>query len=342
MYSTYADINKETKSQTTGTIVMARPNDFCFNEQTGIDNEYQKRPNLRPKHIRSQALKEFEQMVSRLDSRGVEVLVLEKKSTSVKTPDAVFPNNWFTTTADGGLFIYPMLTENRRQERQAEQLSILLNNNGFVVNHTTWIGSPVETNSILEGTGVMIFDHPKSTVYAAISERCSPQQLRNLSRLKDIEKAVLFETSGSGGKPVYHTNVVMSIGEYFAVLCPECFTFEEQLETVTSSLSADREIIEISMAQMENSFCGNILQIKNKSGDPLIVMSESAFNGFSKNQIEKLSRYGELVINPIPTIEEVGGGSCRCMMAEIFLPRNNSSLTLALNANPKYSCKLVR
>ena len=172
----------------------------------------------------------------------------------------------------------------------------------------------------LEGTGSMVIDHAHETVYAAESQRCHPKQFNNFIHARRYREGVLFKTRGSSGKPIYHTNVMMSIGKTFVVICGECIVPEERDE-VLGRLARYHDVIEISIPQMEQSMCGNILQIRNSADEPLIVMSRRAFNGFDDDQKWRLRRHGRLIPVDIDTIEQVGGGSARCMMAEIFLPR---------------------
>jgi len=308
-------------SHLTDTVLMVRPEGFAFNVQTGEDNEFQHHLDASAEQIRQQALAEFAAMVARLEAEGVDVLVLEKDPRGITPPDAVFPNNWFTTTSTGEIYIYPMLTPNRREERRVNCISQLLLDNQHSIEQVTWVGHPFKEDQILEGTGAMIIDHATGTVYAALSERCDEELLEKFIAMSGLRRSMTFHTESSTGKPIYHTNVMMSIGEGFAVLCSESFTDSKELTRIKQNLSATHEIIDISLAQMEQSFCGNILNIRNRQGEPLIVMSQSAFDGFTEAQRETLSKYGKIIANPVPTIEQIGGGSCRCMLAEIFLPK---------------------
>lgn len=300
-------------------LVMVRPSDFGFNEETGKDNEFQSRPHS-DEDVREQALLEFDGMVNNLRQAGARVLILEKAANTVRTPDAVFPNNWFSTDRNGNLFIYPMMAENRRQERRVSELEILLRDNGYQVSNLIYVGGEAETQSILEGTGAMVMDHHDQWLYAARSERCHPQQLANFLTLSGYQGATLFDTASSAGNPIYHTNVMMSVGRDFAVLCSDSFVNDAQLEEVRGRLAQSKEVIDISLEQMELAFCGNILQLQSMAGTPLISMSRRAFNGFTESQRRTLAQFGELVVNDIEVIERIGGGSARCMMAEIFLP----------------------
>lgn len=306
-------------SRTTDTVLMVRPYDFGFNEETGLDNEFQTRVDRSPEEINQQANKEFQGMVDTLRAEGVTVLVLEKPDNEYhRTPDAIFPNNWFSTEHDGTIITYPMAAKSRRLERRPEDVEKLLKANGYKIRNVINVGSIDETDDFLEGTGSMIIDHRAEVVYAARSQRCNTRQFENFIRLRFYEKGIMFNTRSSRGTAIYHTNVMMSIGDKFAVICLECIYDETERALVLESLEKSFDIIEISMDQMENYFCGNILQVNSSGGRPLIVMSAKAFSGFTEGQKEHLSRYGKLLPIDLTTIETVGGGSARCMMAEIF------------------------
>ena len=298
---------------------MVRPYDFGYNEETGLDNEFQNRPSESEEEINRKANEEFQAMVDRLRVEGVTVLILEKPEKAYdRTPDAIFPNNWFSTEHDGTLLTYPMAAMNRRRERRPEDVEKLLKANGYKIRNVINVGSLDENDHFLEGTGSMIIDHRAEIVYAARSVRCNDSQFDNFIRLRFYEEGILFDTRSSNGSPIYHTNVMMSIGDKYAVACLECIPDAAQRERVKKSLTDSFDLIEISMEQMETHFCGNILQVNSAGGRPLIVMSRTAHDGFTQEQRDRLSRYGMLLPMDLHTIETVGGGSARCMMAEIF------------------------
>jgi hypothetical protein len=302
-------------------VVMVRPVDFAFNDETGADNVFQHRLGIAPAEVTRRALAEFDDMVARLQRHNLEVLVLEKRRDEHITPDAVFPNNWFSTTPNGSVYVYPMHTPNRRRERRTDELTGLLLDNGFRIDQLSWVGHPFEEELILEGTGVLIFDHPRKRVYAARSQRCHPSAVYRYARLRGLDDVVLFDTADSRGVPIYHTNVMMSVGDGVAVICGDSLFREDERRQVLAKLAEHHEVIDISREQVEQHFCGNILQLAARDGTPLMVMSEQAWHGFTPEQQRTLERHGQPVVNPIPTIEAVGGGSCRCMLAEVFLPR---------------------
>ncbi|TBR43527.1 hypothetical protein CBF23_004945 [Marinomonas agarivorans] len=308
--------------QLANALVMVRPVDFGFNEETALDNEFQHKPS-NANQVRENALVEFDNMVTNLRAAGITVLVLEKNENQAVTPDAVFPNNWFSTNQKGDLIVYPMFAENRRQERRIDELEALLAHHNYQVNQRQILGDLNEKERILEGTGVLVIDHEQGTLYASESERCHPEQLAHFQTKHGYKKSYLFQTKSSKGKPIYHTNVMMSVGRGFAVICNECFANPDEYQQVKQALSQTREVIEISLRQMEQHFCGNILHVCNNEGEPLIVMSQQAYDGFNALQKASLEKYGRLLPNPINTIEDVGGGSARCMIAEVFLPSLN-------------------
>lgn len=298
---------------------MVRPYDFGFNEETGTDNEFQRQLDIPPDQINTRANQEFQWMVDMLRKEGVTVLILEKPDTPYpRMPDAIFPNNWFSTEHDGTLITYPMAAENRRVERRTEDVEKLLKRNRYKIRNVIHVGELDEKERFLEGTGSMVIDHRAEIVYAARSKRCHEQQFDNFIRLRFYEKGIMFNTVSSTGNPIYHTNVMMSIGNRYAVICADCIPDVKEKQTVLESLKQSFEVIEISLDQMEHHFCGNILQVNSRKGSPLIVMSQRAHQGFSRLQLKQLEKYGKIIPVDLTTIETVGGGSARCMMAEIF------------------------
>lgn len=301
---------------------MVRPVDFGFNDQTGQDNDFQQRPTADWSTVNARALAEFDAAVQRLRAEGVEVLVLEKnRRLGRETPDAVFPNNWFSTEHDGTLIFYPMLAENRRAEKRVLDVEALLVANGYRVRNLMNIGAFGIAQPALEGTGSMVIDHTNEVVYASESLRCDATQFDNFVQARRYREGVLFQTRGSTGRPIYHTNVMMSIGDGVAVLCAECIVPDDRRRAVVDRLRQTHDLIEISLRQMEASFCGNVLQLRDRADRRLVVMSETAYDGYTSHQRRRLLSHGRIVRLPIPTIEAIGGGSARCMLAEVFLPR---------------------
>jgi hypothetical protein len=312
-------------SRTTDTVLMVRPYDFGFNEQTSRDNEFQQKPEQSELEVNQKANTEFDKMVSALRGAGVRVLILERPEEDYpKTPDAVFPNNWFSTEHDGTILLYPMAAENRRDERRPRDVESLLSKNGYKIRNVITVGGYTESDSFLEGTGSMVIDHRAEVVYAARSPRCNDEQFDNFIRLRFYKRGIMFDTRSSSGNPIYHTNVMMSIGDKFAVVCLECIPDQTERDTVLKSLEESFEVIRISLDQMEQHFCGNILQVNSVDGHSHIVMSQRAESGFNPEQIERLERYGQILAVDLQTIESVGGGSARCMMAEVFSEKHEA------------------
>jgi hypothetical protein len=329
-------------------VMMVRPVDFEFNEQTAMDNEFMKYK----EGVTELACQEFDQAVEILRSEGIHVVVVDKPTdgTFSKTPDAVFPNNWFGTTRDGQLIVYTMATENRRAETQyLNHIKQLLAQEGFAFQsnplvlheHMTSYSTDVDPDHVLEGTGAFIIDHIGGVVYGAKSCRCSPTAMKKFMELRsnDLKEAVMFETKSSNGKEIYHANVMLSIGTKFVVVCadsivedpvcPDCVPRSEVLRR----LAQDRVVISITHEQAEKFFCANILEVRGSDDQPKIVMSASAYEGFTSEQRDVLAQFGKLVPIPIDNaIEFVGGGSARCMMAELFLPRQQEVAADTLDA----------
>jgi len=299
---------------------MVRPIDFCFNEQTGIDNEFQNRPdNSELESLSKKTNREFDDTVECLQKLGVEVLTLEKNHTNQILPDAVFPNNWFSTQANGRIIIYPMKTANRQAEVQLPQLKNLLTYAGYKISEICDLREKKSNSEVLEGTGSLIFHHPSNQLFAALSERCQQNALIDFAN-KFNYSLNQFETSSRSGSPIYHTNVLMSCGKDFAVITEEVISEKDKNNVVKELPNYVNDLLIITEQQMTEHFCGNILQLNDSSQQPLIAMSQSAYNGFTAPQRKILENHGSLAICSIPTIEKVGGGSVRCMLAENFLP----------------------
>lgn len=320
-------MNTVTRPHVASAVLMVRPVDFMFNEQTASDNEFQHMPmDIKADKVNARAMQEFENSVQRLRAEGVEVIVLEgptEQSKRIKTPDAVFCNNWFTTHPNGDIYVYPLSTPNRREEaKRLEDVTELLTKKGFKVNEIKRIASQDEDQQFLESTGSMVFDHVNKIIYAARSIRMNDDMLKRFMSMIGDYKAIVFDTLSSHGLPFYHTNVMMSVGEKFAVVCLESIC-EPDRAIVLQELQKDREVIDISLAQAEQFFCGNILQLRSgTTGEMVIAMSESCLTGFTSEQIQVLEKHGKIVDFPIAkTIEFVGGGSARCMLGEVFLPK---------------------
>ncbi|GHV43247.1 hypothetical protein FACS1894180_1760 [Bacteroidia bacterium] len=305
--------------QTTSTILMIEPVAFGFNEQTAENNYFQQNDNAQSFDIQSNALKEFRAAVKLLRKAGVTVIVVPDTQ-DPRTPDSVFPNNWISFHANGLVAVYPMFALNRRKERRVEVLNSVISQ-GFVLNDIVDLSAAENEGKYLEGTGSMVLDRENCKVYAALSQRTNEEVLQKFCREFEY-KPVIFkalQTVAEQRLPIYHTNVVMSVGEGFAVVCLQSVdNKEERCILENNLLENNKEIVEISEEQM-HSFAGNMLQIKNARGEKIIALSETAYKSLTDKQIEQLSKYGQLLSIAIPTIEKYGGGSIRCMMAEVFM-----------------------
>ncbi|ENM5889035.1 amidinotransferase [Vibrio mimicus] len=300
-------------------VVMVPPKEFGFNAQTAQDNAFQNPLDLSGETILQRAMAEFNAMVSGLRQAGVEVVVFDYPLASSETPDAVFPNNWFSTTEAGELFLFPMACANRRLEVRPQALVERLQQHGFAVIKQHSLLAFTEQQAFLESTGVMVIDHPNRTIYAGLSQRCDREVLEVYAEQIGYSRVVSFQTRLPSGSPIYHTNVMMAIGEHFCVICDEAIP-EYERRFVVKSLAKDKQVISISIEQM-NRFCGNILQLETRDGQKVIAMSQSAYEAFAPAQLNQLATHGKLLPFSVPTIETIGGGSVRCMLAELFLPK---------------------
>jgi hypothetical protein len=303
--------------QCTSSVLMVRPASFQYNEQTALSNDYQKKPNLSKKEVIEQAQKEFDAMVELLEEHGVNVLVIEDTVTPEK-PDAIFPNNWISMHQNGDIYLYPMKTPNRSAERRPEIIKEI--KEYFEVRHVHDWSENEKQGVALEGTGSIIFDHVHHKAYACLSPRTDEKLFRKLCKELQYEP-IVFRAYKSNGAEQYHTNVVMCIGEEFVVICLDSITDKGERKEVLNSLKEDNfAIIEITQDQLENHFAGNMLNVYNNNIESILVMSERAFKSLTKEQIATIEKFAQIVAPKIDLIEEVGGGSARCMMAEIFLP----------------------
>ncbi|ENM5797644.1 amidinotransferase [Vibrio mimicus] len=300
-------------------VVMVPPKEFGFNVQTAQDNAFQNPLALSGETILQRAMAEFNAMVSGLRQAGVEVVVFDYPLANSETPDAVFPNNWFSTTEAGELFLFPMACANRRLEVRPQALVERLQQHGFAVIKQHSLLAFTEQQAFLESTGVMVIDHPNRTIYAGLSQRCDREVLEVYAEQIGYSRVVSFQTRLPSGSPIYHTNVMMAIGERFCVICDEAIP-EYERRFVVKSLAKDKQVISISIEQM-NRFCGNILQLETRDGQKVIAMSQSAYEAFTPAQLNQLATHGKLLPFSVPTIETIGGGSVRCMLAELFLPK---------------------
>ena len=308
--------------QTTNSILMIRPVAFRMNEQTAVNNYYQKViENLLPATVNAKAQEEFDVFVSKLRKVGVHVIVVDD-TLEPSTPDSIFPNNWISFHENGDVTLYPMFAENRRLERREDILDIL-EDEGFVINEIMDYTSAEEDGFFLEGTGSIVLDRENDKAYCALSPRADEELF--IEFCEDFEyNPILFEafqTVGTERKLIYHTNVMMSVGETFAIICAESIDDKKERKIVLDSLRGDeKEIILITEDQV-NNFAGNMLEVKGFDDKRYLVMSTSAYNSLTKKQIAQIEEHVTILSSSLDTIEACGGGSARCMMAEIFLPK---------------------
>jgi hypothetical protein len=308
--------------QITNTILMIRPVNFRMIEQTAVNNYYQKGLNATlPETINAKAKKEFDDYVVKLRSIGVDVIVVDD-TLNTDTPDAVFPNNWISFHENETVALYPMFAENRRLERREDILDIL-EDDGFVIKNVIDYTSAEKEHLFLEGTGSIVLDRVNQKAYCALSPRADEDLF--IEFCEDFEYIpVIFtanQTINGQRKAIYHTNVMMCIGETFVIVCLDSIDDKSERKSVISHLKQDgKEIIAITESQV-SSFAGNSLQVNGAGNKPYLVMSETAFNSLTKNQIEIIKKHSEILTSSLDTIEACGGGSARCMMAEVFLPK---------------------
>ena len=309
--------------QTTNSILMIRPVAFRMNEQTAVNNYYQKVLNgLLPATVNAKAQQEFDAFVEKLTAVGVDVTVVED-TLNPDTPDSIFPNNWISFHENGDVALYPMFAENRRHERREEILD-LLEEKGFVIHNIIDYTSAEEDGFFLEGTGSILLDRANAKAYCALSPRADEELFIEFCEDFDYAPVIFeaFQTVDSDRKLIYHTNVMMCLGETFAVICSDCIDDRKERKMVLDNLKENgKEIILITESQM-NNFAGNMLEVRGANDKRYLVMSAAAHQSLTSIQIEQLKKHAEILSSSLDTIEACGGGSARCMMAEIFLPRN--------------------
>ena len=293
---------------------MIRPVNFSFNEETAGDNAFQVRNEAAD--VQLKARQEFDDFVSLLKKNDVDVTVVED-TPEPHTPDSIFPNNWVSFHSDGTLFLYPMYAPSRRQERKENVLQRI--SEKFRINQKIDLSYFEKDNLFLEGTGSMILDKDNNIAYACLSPRTNETVLKEFGRKMNYER-VVFTAVDKNGKQLYHTNVMMCVGDKYAVICLDCIPDDKEKQHVMETIEkTGKEIIEISYDQLIH-FAGNMLQIENRKGEKLLVMSAQAYEALTEDQLQRLSQYNRILQSPLYTIETNGGGSARCMMAEIHLP----------------------
>lgn len=309
--------------QTTNTILMIRPINFRMNEQTAVNNYYQKiLDNLLPETVNKKAQQEFDAFVEKLQNIGVNVIVVND-SKAFDTPDSIFPNNWISFHQNGNVGLYPMFAENRRLERREDILETL-ESNGFLIKNIVDYTSGEEEDVFLEGTGSLLLDRVHGKAYCALSPRADEELF--IEFCEDFEfTPIIFnanQTVNGMRKAIYHTNVMMCLGETFAVICLSSIDNKQERKNVIQHLKEDgKEIIDITEDQV-NNFAGNMLQVKGANNELYLIMSQSAYDSLTISQIDALKKHNKAIVSSsLDTIEACGGGSARCMMAEVFLPK---------------------
>jgi hypothetical protein len=311
-------------SKIASTILMVRPASFGYNEETAANNVFQTSvQTLTQQEIQEKAVKEFDDFVATLRKNNVEVIVVDD-TVLPRKPDAIFPNNWFCTLENGIVAVFPMFAPNRRIEKRTDILHSLAAKYNVKDMHDS---SEYEAQNIfLEGTGSMIIDQENKIIYACLSPRTDEMLLRRFSDAHGY-KVMLFHAQDENGTDIYHTNVIMHLGEDYAVICLESVNNETERKAVSQTLiTTGHEIIPVTLQQV-HAYAGNMLQVKNKFGKKFTLLSNHAFASLTKQQKQILEMHTHLLPVDISTIETIGGGSVRCMMAEIFLEKKQANLS---------------
>ncbi|MFT4575370.1 MAG: hypothetical protein ACI9SI_000276 [Polaribacter sp.] len=310
--------------QTTNTILMVRPINFRMNEQTAVNNYYQQElSNTLPATINAKAQKEFDDFVLKLQNKGVEVIVVNDTEIP-STPDSIFPNNWISFHENGDVGLYPMFAENRRLERREDVLEIL-EEKGFAIENVVDYTDAEEEAVFLEGTGSVVLDRQNRNAYCTLSPRSDEDLF--IEFCEDFEYTpVVFtanQTVNNKREAIYHTNVMMCVAEQFAIICLASIDDKKERKNVIKHLKENgKEVIDITEEQV-HAFAGNMLQVNGTDNQQYIVMSSSAYTSLRKEQIQKIEKNNTIIHSSLEAIETCGGGSARCMMAEVFLPKTN-------------------
>lgn len=313
------------QKQVTDCLVMVRPLHFCMNEQTAITNHFQQADkSLAQSQLLTQVQHEFDHYVRTLQDHHIDVIILEDRN-DVITPDSIFPNNWIVTDVEGNVSLFPMCAPNRRVERRNDIFDILRNHGYVIDNIIDWSISTEEVGIFLEGTGSMLLDRVHRKAYCALSPRSDETLFHQFCKRFHYQPITFHanQTIASTDKraAIYHTNVMLTLAETFAVICLDCIDDVTERALVQDTMIASgKEIIAISEAQVA-CFAGNMLQVSNQREERYLVMSRTAFNCLSEAQRVQINKHCPIITVDIPTIEKLGGGSVRCMLAEIFLPR---------------------
>jgi len=313
---------KNQMQQTTNTILMVRPINFRMNEQTAVNNYYQKvLDTLLPATVNAKAQTEFDAYVAKLRTYGIRVVVVSDTD-EFDTPDALFPNNWISFHQDGTVALYPMFAKNRRMERREDVLD-QLEAEGFRIDSVVDYTAAEQSRFYLEGTGSLLLDRVNQKAYCALSPRADEDLF--IEFCEDFEYTpVIFtakQTVDGERKEIYHTNVMMCLAETFAVICLDSIDDKKERKNIVKNLKEDgKQVIGITEAQVHN-FAGNMLQVRGANDERFLVMSQAAYASLTPQQIAKIENHCKIISSSLDTIEACGGGSARCMMAEVFLPK---------------------
>lgn len=309
--------------QITNTILMIRPVTFRMNEETAVNNFFQEKMNLENNEINAKAQAEFDAFVEKLRAVGVQVIV-EDDALELDAPDSIFPNNWVSFHENGSVVLYPMFAENRRRERR-EEILIRLEKEGFIIKDIIDYTTAEDEELYLEGTGSLLLDRVNQKAYCALSDRAHEDLIIEFCEDFDCSPVIFnaFQTKNGIRLPIYHTNVIMALGEHIAIICLDSIDDKKEKKFVINNLKEDKkEIIAISEEQM-HQFAGNMLQVVGANGAKYMVMSKAAHDCLTQEQINKIEAHAQILSSDLQTIETCGGGSARCMMAEVFLPRED-------------------
>ena len=298
---------------------MIRPARFESNPQTAASNRFQGKTDASPDEQQESALVQFDDLVSDLGANGIEAIVVEDTS-EPHTPDSIFPNNWVSFHADGRVVLYPMEADNRRTERRMDIVESLDTTYGFQVSEVVDLSHHEQAGHFLEGTGSMVLDRVNRIAYACLSSRTQLDVLGDFAQRLEYD-VVAFDAVDRDGVPIYHTNVLMNVGEKLAVICDRAIARDDQRVAVLRRLQeTGHDVVSLDYNQLD-AFAGNMLELRNKNGDRMLAMSQRAYDSLDKKQQRKLRDNGSIITTVIDDIENSAGGSVRCMLAEVHLPR---------------------
>ena len=317
-------MTKRHEAQSASTVMMIRPAAFESNPLTAASNRFQGKTSASPEEQHAIALQEFDGLVDALRAAGVEVLVVDD-SPEPHTPDAIFPNNWISMHADGRVVLYPMEAENRRSERRSDIVEYLGAEAGRLISEVVDLSAHEADGHYLEGTGSMVLDRVNRIAYACVSTRTHLDPLGDFAQRMGYD-VVAFEAVDANGVPIYHTNVLMNVGEKLAVICDEAIPRDDQREAVLARLrESGHDVLHLRYPQLD-AFAGNMLELRNAEGERVLAMSRQAYDSLDPEQLARLTANGRIVSAPIDTIESSAGGSVRCMLAEVHLPAEGATL----------------